>query len=841
MIAFIKNLKNHKLTAFITVVLFIIPFSWLKQNEMDLGGDSTRLYFYDPKSYIINSVLHPLLGNTTGEIQYGTYSQLPYMLLLLFLKNLLGSGTFLITLFNSIKLSVGFLAMYGILKEIIPKNTINPNQRKIVEMSAILGGLFYIFSRYMVANYNMALLYHNQVFLNPLMIYLLLKYFLTLRKQYLWIAVLLSFLFAPSFALISAPAFFSFFPITLIFLFLYIKLIRKQKIQVVSLLWAVFIFIGLNAFHVIPQVYDIFSPGSPIHTTVFNQQGDVIKNHFYGILSIAQPVINIFLPSWKKELEMLSLMASLILVIGLIFNKYRNKTILLTAIFFLITYFLVSARITWTGIQFYLSLFYIPGFAMFRNFSGVFAYVYSFFYALLFGQALFFIFSKLKPIQIKILFLFIVVIIVLSSWQLINGELVNQVLTRSNNVKSFMVMDPKYEETLAFFRNFNTNGRILTLPFTDSSHQVVHGKNNGAYVGASPIAFLAGKNDLSGYPLVSPYSESFWELSKEADFESVKKLLGLLDIQYIFHNNDPKVYDTTFPDYPYSPDFVRKYMPANQEEYKEYVKKLTTEKIFEKSTYNLYKVDEKYFLPRFYIPSQTVLYSDDPNLSVYAKSKAFLLDKEAGNQVRAVYVEQQVCGNSYLKEICSKRVTKSLPKITFEKINNIRYKVRVSGAKDSYALIFLNQFHQHWKLIDSEKENNMIWSKIERIVANKASQITKIFIKEPENNNAKLGSYFNGDISERAGTNNFLSPSTFNTWGKAAIADKRHFQVNGYANAWYIVPADMQNRENYELIVEVSGQKIFLISLLISCISLLGFIIWGIKVFFIKKKVYNEK
>src|SRR3989344_711570 len=120
----------------ISLFLFIIPFFWLKSGEMDLGGDSTRLYYYDPQSYIVNAVLYPLLGNSTGEIQYGTYSQLPHMLLLLFLKPLLGS-TLLITLFNSLKLSIGFLAMYGILKEIISKSTTNFNQAKIVEISAI--------------------------------------------------------------------------------------------------------------------------------------------------------------------------------------------------------------------------------------------------------------------------------------------------------------------------------------------------------------------------------------------------------------------------------------------------------------------------------------------------------------------------------------------------------------------------------------------------------------------------------------------------------------------------------------------------------------------------------
>ena len=204
-----------------------------------------------------------------------------------------------------------------------------------------------------------------------------------------------------------------------------------------------------------------------------------------------------------------------------------------------------------------------------------------------------------------------------------------------------------------------------------------------------------------------------------------------------------------------------------------------------------------------------------------------------------MYVEKQACGSSYIKAMCSKEITKNLPKITFEKMNNIRYKVRVFGAKDSYTLVFLNQFHQDWKLIDLEKENNMVWSRVWRIIADKASKIAKIFIKEPENNNIELANYFNGDIIETAGTNNFLSPSTFDAWGKAAIADRRHFRVNGYANAWYIVPSDMQNKENYELIIELSGQKVFFISLLISSVSFLGFIVWGLKLFLIKNKGMN--
>ncbi len=827
-------MKNHKLVIFITIVLFLIPFFWLKSGEMDLGGDSTRLYFYDPKSYIENTVLYPLLTNTAGEIQYGAYSPLPHFLLILFLKNVFNSSYVLITLFNSLKLSVGFLAMYGILKEIIAKDKNKSKQMERIELAAILGGLFYIFSRLMGANYDLALLYHNQVFLNPLMIYFLLRYLLTQHKLYLWTVLVLSFLFAPSFALISAPAFASFYPIVLVFLFLYVRLIRGVKIEIRQMISALLIFIGLNAFHLIPQLFDVLTPGSPIHGLLFSDKGTAVKDHFYGILAITQPAINILLPSVNKQLEFLSLMSPLILVVGSFFNKSRTKTMLLAGVFFLLTYFLLSARVTWVGEQLYLSLFYVPGFAMFRNFNGVFAYVYSFFYALLFGQALFLIFSRLKMSHVIFLSFSVGVILIAGAWQLIDGELVNKTHFQSNNVKKVMVMDPKYEEMLAYVKDIPTNGRILTLPFTDSTYQVVHGINNGAYVGSSPIAFLTGKTDFSGYQLIYPFSDSFWKSSKEADFDTVKKILGLLDVQYIFYNSDPLIYDTTFPGYPYSPDYVRKYMPNNQEGYKEYIKNLTSEIFFEIGTYNLYRLDESFFLPRFYIPQKATAYKDDPGLNIFAKSKAFL-SKEDNSEARTIYVEQSVCADPVLQEVCVESVAGNLPRITFKKINNITYKIKVSDAKNPYTLVFLNRYHGHWKLIDTEKEREGSWSKVEKNVGAIVGKVVGIFINDRKENNVTIGTYFNNDIQEQASSiNTFLTPSTFRTWGKESVAENRHFQVNGYANAWLIKPEDMGGKVDYEFILELTGQRVFYLAAPLSFFTFIGVIVWGL-VFLLKK------
>ena len=831
------KLKLYILPAIISLILFFIPFFWLKPGEMDLGGDSSRLYFYDPWSYMLNDVISSVSGNGAGRIEYGLYSQFPHIVLLLVLKYLFHSPYFLITLFNSIKLVVGFLAMYAIIKEIIPEGLSSSYTKKLIEISSILGGLFYIFSRHMVANYDKALLYHNQIFLNPLMFYLILKYFLTSNVRYVWVALVLSFIFAPSFGYLSVPAFSAFYPISIVFLFLYVTLIRKRSLPWKGILTSFLIFLGLQIFHLLPLFFDVMFPGSHVYTRLFDKQSLAAQHdYFFGILAIAQPTINVFLPSFIKEFELFSFMTPLVVILGFLLNKNRQKTILLTAVFFLITFFLISGRITWIGIQLYSWLFYIPGFSMFRNFSGIWAYPYSFFYALLFGQALFFIFKRLSLHRVTILSFGLGIVVILSAWKLINGELVNQINTRSNNVKVAMVMDPKYEEALSFIKTLPTDGRTISFPFTDCCYQVVHGTNNGAYVGPSMIAYLSGKNDFSGYNHTPPFSDTFWELSKAGDYESIKKLLGLFSIQYIFHNKDPLVYDTTFPDYPYSPDYVRKYLPDSQKGYSEFVKHLTTEKVFERGQYGLYKIDQSFFLPHFYIPREILTYDDDPKLSEYAKAKEFFPSPKS-NEARIIYIERQTCNNASLKQLCSETTLKStLPKITFEKINKTKYKVKITGAKDPYTLVFLDIYHGHWKLIDPTREGKSTLVKVERLLGDIGTNIIRAFRKDVPRKTAVTASYFNGDIREGAHTNIFLNPSLFETWGKEIIADDKHFKVNGYANAWYITPKDLEGKENYELIAEVAGQKTFYIFLPISVLIFIGYLFWGFGAFLNKSK-----
>lgn len=804
-------IKKNKILFFICTLLVIMPFFWLKPGEMDLGGDGGRLYFYDPINLIKNLGSYYIFPFATGAGE-STFHYLPFIGLMVILKQIIHSSYLLISLDYVLKIVVGFLAVYGIIKEFLKRDT---NNVFIIELSSILAGLFYLASPAMTENYLKAIPSHDQVFLNPLMFYLMLKFFLTGSNKYMWVALLVSFFFAHSFSYAGAPPFFAFYPFAFVFIFLYSKFIRKVKIPWKKLFTTFVLFLGIHALHLIPEGSDLFTSGSNTNTRVFNTVS--IKDqigYFYGVLHIPKTSFYFFSYSLTKFLGEFAFVIPLIAILGLVLNKKKKKTILLAAVFFLITFFLVTGKVTMTGIKFYEWLFLIPGFNMFRNFYGQWQFVFYFFYSLFFGLSIFYVLQKIKnKFFSKIIFLVLFMYFVMSSWNFVNGGLVNPFREGARNIKGAIIMDPNYESALNFLRSLPDDSKVLVLPFSDSYVQVIHGLNSdGAFVGHTTIGQLTGKKDFAGYQDMSPYSAKFWELSKEKNYESIKKILGVLNIHYVFHNSDTRIYDDTFSGGPFSPNYTKKYLPATQDEYKDYIKGIMEQKIFEKGFYNIYKIDEKYFLPHFYIPDKIFVYNDDSNLDMYSKASAFL---NGDTSERPLFIETQTCKKYFSEDLCDKKAIsmENTPKIQFEKINPTKYKVKVFNATNPYVLTFSEAFHKKWKIY--------------------------ITNQNPKSTQA-INTYFGGKIEEGKHNNIFFDGKTFETMGMESLPENIHFTSNGYANSWYIKPNDIKGRQDYEFIIEMTGQRFFYFGFGISALSLFILFLWVSISFLSQKKHISD-
>lgn len=598
----------------IAILLFIIPFFWLNSGEMDLGGDSSRLFFYQPWSYLKVHLLYNIIPSGIGGDSL-SYFAIPYVLTLSFLR-LLFSPTILIGISNGLKLSVGFLSCYLIVKELLI------NDRKkfdtwIIVLSSVSSGLFYVFSPIMVnSGWDRAILTHTQIFVYPLIFYLLLRFISSNRFGYLLTMLLFTFLFSFNFSFFSAPGFFSFFPLSLVFLYIYSVRVLQKKFPWRGIIIGSILFALLQAFHILPHVLSLLLFKSQ-YKAVFSEENSISRglDYFTAIAPSIKVSVSFLNLAQIRDFVWTSIGAVLfpfILICGLIMNRkeiigWKNKSINLTLFCFIIALFFVSANITTTGFTFYKLLFYIPGFKMFRNFYGQWSTVYVFFYTLLIGQCLAVFASRIRNRYRFLLFLLFFIVLVPGAYPLINGSKVNDNNFSSKLIKQNISLDTDIYSLIQKVRQLPIDGKILSLPLTGPGYQVIAAKNGGVYMGPSMFSYLSGKNDFSGYDSLGPYGQRFMEAVRSNDFNTVYRLISPLNIKYIFYNSDPYIYDDNFPSFPY--DYVRDYMPKTQQEYQTLLPKFPVDisgfELLGKDKY-LYSISDNAYLPHIYTSSNAI-------------------------------------------------------------------------------------------------------------------------------------------------------------------------------------------------------------------------------------------
>lgn len=659
----------------IALVLFFMPFYWLPAGTVDLGGDGGRLYFYDPIHLAQHFGTYSLWPQGTGPVG-AAFSRLPFFHFIAMMSRVISDMHTLAAIHSGIKLAGGFLSVFAIIRLLSGGTSV----------AAILGGLLYLFNPAMTENYIRALPSHDQVFLNPLMAYLLLKFFLSGKMRFAVIAIGVSVLFAHVYSYTSAPSFFAFYPLAVLFAFCYAIWIKRVRIGWLRVMWAMILFISVHAFHFVPEFFDLIDASNRTTSRVFNASDAAEQlTYFVSVLPIPKVSLRWFAASaWMPSIAW-SVVVPFVIVCGFLLARRPKRTMTLAGLFALVTLFFSTAKVSDAAVGLYKQFFlFIPGFSMFRNFYGQWQFVFFFFYSILFSLSASSILPRVGRLavgtSIGVGLLLIVRVI-----PFLNGSLVNQ-KNHLSDTRVAIAMDPTYTETLSFIRTLPTDGKILVLPFTDCCYEVVHGTNDGAYVGKSPVGYLTGKHDFAGYDEIMPFSDTFWRLSREKNYQGIKKLLGILNIRYVFYNSDPRVYDATFPSYPY--DYARKHLPDSQEGYREFVDRIATTRLYSVGTFELYETERHSYLPLFYSAAAVLPYKDDPRLSEYAKAEAFFEIPQ--NNIHDVYMEQN--------DVLSKNAVASSPEITYHQISPVKYKVTVSAATEPYLLVMLMRFNEGWKV-----------------------------------------------------------------------------------------------------------------------------------------------
>lgn len=772
----------------LSCALFSLPFFWFRNGEVDLGGDFSRLYLYAPWRYLQIFGLYSVVPEGVGRVTPNQY-YIPYLLFLTGIQKIVGSQYIVVHLFNGLKLAAGFLSMYAIVKTMIGSRV----TRLIAECASFLAAIFYIFSPSVIGNMNNALLSHDQVFLNPLLFYLMLRFMQ--RRKWIYIAglLMLTVIFSGNFSWFSAPPLFAFYPIAGLFLFFYVRLVQKIRVPWILLGAGLLLYLGLHAFHYLPEIKSLLTPGSYTNQRFFDKDAIAHEGviYFTGVLPLSKASLNFLFPSVSKPLAPLAIFVPLTLILGVYLRKTKNHDLPLVMSFFALIFFLVTANVTNIGVEVYKRLFYIPGFSMFRNFIGQWQFIFNFFTALYLAFAAEQIMLRLK--KAGVMFIIVVAIsIVAASVPFISGDLANPVRWGTKGVRTGMVMDPKYLEVLEYIHTLPSDGKLLMLPFSDWGAQVVHGLNKGAYVGPSTISYLAGKPDFSGYQMIAPFPEIFFRLTRENNYAALRDMFRLLNIRYIFHNNARDVYDDVFPEFPYT--YARQSLPGTQAGMRGYIEKMGAKKIFSEKSYDIYELPD--FLPLVFTPTAVTYYENSVD-DWYGQTASFFID-DAPGLLRHVYIDRKNCEENNLAQ-CTPDTPiefQSAPKVAITRINPTHYSIDLTDISAPFVLSFLQGYDVSWTAFISEHQRSDVSYDQE---------------------------YLDGAVQEKSGsyaTDRFFDPYLLESFWEKAIPSSQHVLVNGYANGWYVSDKEIQNRNSLTIHLLMRDQRYVFAGLAVSIASL---------------------
>ena len=314
--------------------------------------------------------------------------------------------------------------------------------------------------------------------------------------------------------------------------------------------------------------------------------------------------------------------------------------------------------------------------------------------------------------------------------------------------------------------------RVFSLP-GHLNYQIALDIGNGKYYGG-PDPVLTNTNK----PYIAPYNNlfapEFMFLFRNISNPDLAKILGLYNVKKIVINKD------MFPWFGYAE--------------KESIEDM--EKIFDRqfvsvkdSAIDFYDIGNA-FIPRLYLAKQ-IVNTDLPTTDL--------------PKVVSTVKQWDRPAISFSSSLDHGVISKDAPDLIFQRVNPTKYKLSLKKIKGSFLLVFSENFHPSWKLYPA-KPGSL-----------------------PVNETDLVGDFYNGEIKQLADRQAFFDNNPGETWSTRPIANDRHYQVNGYANAWLVKPEDINGAEEAELILEYFPQRYFYPGVAVSLITVVISLVLVIK------------
>jgi SAM-dependent methyltransferase len=134
------------------------------------------------------------------------------------------------------------------------------------------------------------------------------------------------------------------------------------------------------------------------------------------------------------------------------------------------------------------------------------------------------------------------------------------------------------------------------------------------------------------------------------------------------------------------------------------------------------------------------------------------------------------------------------PEITYKKVNPTRYEVKIENASDPFFIVFNENYSPQWNAYGQDE----------------IAEFSEVTVNYP-----------NLHVAEVNHEEQF-TPQDASYLFKRSLDEKNHFSANGYANAWYIDPAQIDKNEDgsFAITIYFLPQSYFYLGLVISTLTL---------------------
>lgn len=678
------DIRLSALRLIISAALFLIPFFWLMPGQVTYGGDDTRLYYFKPIEFLQNYALYPVRPEGFRQVEPSHY-YIPYTAFIWAVQQLFRSDTLVLGFFNGIKLSLGFL-FTSLLFDRISKKFFPKSTERSSLFASVISGLFYLLATSKFG-WDKSLVSHNQIFLNPMVLYCIYRFLDTEKLFFGLLAVAITVVFAPSFAFTSSPQFFSFYPLALLFILAILLVSGKKTFAIKKILLVGALAILVHSFHIIPQLANLLQKGSYSNARVFDAEFaySLAIRSYRDNLSHISSSANILIPAGFRGENIPALFAFLCILFAGI--RTSNMLFFLTGTFFFVTYYLVTAHVTPFGVRFYEQLFTIPGFLMFRTFYEKWLYVYAFFYSAALYTALLVLSQSVRKYLYGSICVILFALIGYRSMSLYSGVLVNSVHEHSTGIKKAFYMDPDYVDSLRFISTLPQDAKTVSFPLSGNYMQVLLDNNTSAYFGPSMIPLVTGHSDFAGLWNFEGIQDIAKNTFDSGDTQLLLQLFAVTNIQYIYINSDTRVMEL-FPDYPIYRNASTQ-MPNSIAAYDALIQKLPVTKVFEKGHHSVYKISSDRINGQVYTPTRIA------SGSAQFQSSA---DKEVA------FIREQQCEDGRTSVFCTGKFEVTRTSVSSDRKSPVEYAVTVipENPRKPFIIAFQDAYNESWELTSHE-------------------------------------------------------------------------------------------------------------------------------------------